>query len=228
MPAMRPMFAERGRARFAAPAKPAPNAVRAWPMMFGAIPIALLSLFVLLMTSPLARANTSDPQTPSPITAPEQSLGALQPGLRLAGQGTLRMLGFRIYEVRLFVTRQGLRSDALTAFPFALDLRYAMSFKGTDIARRTREEMEKLGRGSDSERQAWELQLAKLLPDVRDGDHLTGLYRPASGTTLLLNGRHLADIPGDAFARAFFAIWLDPRTTAPSVRTALLLGADAR
>lgn len=218
---MRPMCAEPSRAiRIRA----------AWRTISGIVPIALLlTLAGLLVPVPLlADAGNRNRLPITQVAATEQSLRALQPDLRLAGQGTLRMLGFRIYDVRLFVTQRGLRPDALTVVPFALDLRYAMSFKGVDIARRTREEMEKLGQGSDAQRQAWEGQLATLLPDVRADDHLSGLYRPSSGTTLLLNGRHLADIPGEAFARAFFSIWLDPRTTAPAVRTALLQDAGAR
>jgi hypothetical protein len=202
----------------------------AWRTMSGIVPIALLlTLAGLLLPAPLlADAGNRDRLPITEVAAPEQSLRVLQPDLRLAGQGTLRIAGFRIYDVRLFVTPRGLRPDALTLFPFALDLRYAMSFKGGDIARRTRAEMEKLGQGSEAQRQAWEGQLARLLPDVRADDHLSGLYRPGSGTTLLLNGFHLADIPGEAFARAFFSIWLDPRTTAPAVRTALLQDAGAR
>lgn len=223
---MHPRHAERSRAR----SRGAPGRATAARTMSGLVPIALLATLAgLLAPAPLlADAGNRDRLSVTRIATPEQSLRSLQPDLRLAGQGTLRMLGFRIYDVRLFVTPRGLRSDALTVFPFALDLRYAMSFKGVDIARRTREEMEKLEQGSDAQRQAWEDQLAKLLPDVSADDHLSGLYRPASGTTLLLNGRHLGDIPGEAFARAFFSIWLDPRTTAPAVRTALLQDASAR
>lgn len=146
----------------------------------------------------------------------------LQPELTVAGQGRLRMYGFHIYDARLLVPPQGLVGERLTAQPFALDLRYARAFRAADIARRTREEMERLEVGTAAERKAWEVQLARLLPDVRDNDHLTGLYQPGRGTTFLLNGTPIGEVAGEAFAQAFFAIWLDPRTAAPAVRQSLL------
>lgn len=155
----------------------------------------------------------------------ESALLAMQPDLRIAGQGTLRLLGLRIYRARLFVGPGGLPADALTGNPYSLDLRYARDFRGVDIARRTREEMEKLGRGTPSERERWQSRLAALLPDVHEGDHLTGLYQPGIGTTFLFNGQRLGQVNGDEFARAFFSIWLDPQTSAPAVRRALLAGA---
>jgi hypothetical protein len=38
----------------------------------------------------------------------------------------------------------------------------------------------------------------------------------------LHNGKLVGDISGDAFAKAFFGIWLDERTSAPKLRSALI------
>lgn len=156
--------------------------------------------------------------------AATQGLLASQPDLRMAGHGTLRMLGLRIYDARLFVTGAGL-PRMLVGLPYALDLRYARTFRGRDIALRTRQEMEKIGRGSPADRERWQAQLTALLPDVRAGDYLGGLYQPGIGTTFLFNGHPIGRVSGDDFAGAFFAIWLDTGTSAPALRRALL--ADA-
>ena len=68
---------------------------------------------------------------------------------------------------------------------------------------------------------AWQERLAGLFPDVAPGDHIVGLYRP-DGAHFLHNGRELGRIDDPRFARDFFAIWLDPRTSAPDLRAALL------
>jgi hypothetical protein len=149
-----------------------------------------------------------------------------QPDLRMAGHGALRMLGLRIYDARLFVTNAGL-PPMLVGRPYALDLRYARAFQGRDIARRSREEMERIGRGSPADRERWQAQLTELLPDVRAGDYLGGLYQPDVGTTLLFNGRPIGRVAGDDFAAAFFAIWLDAGTSAPALRRALLADAGS-
>lgn len=179
----------------------------------------LLLLIALSLIPPAWAQDMATIETPV-----EQALRRLQPDLRLAGQGTLRMFGLRIYQVRLFVSPRGLPGDTLTGLPYALDLYYARAFRGADIARRTRTEMEALGQGSPADREQWEAQLLQLFPDVRENDHLSGLYQPDVGTIFLLNGRRIGVMPGDKFARAFFSIWLDPRTAAPAVRQALLAG----
>ena len=55
------------------------------------------------------------------------------------------------------------------------------------------------------------------------GDHLIGLYRP-EGAYFYQGERLLGAIASPAFAAAFFAIWLDGRTSAPDLRAALLAG----
>jgi hypothetical protein len=61
-----------------------------------------------------------------------------------------------------------------------------------------------------------------LFPDVAAGDTLTGVHLPERGARFFHNGRLLGEIRDPQFSRAFFAIWLDPRTREPSLRAALL------
>jgi hypothetical protein len=61
-----------------------------------------------------------------------------------------------------------------------------------------------------------------LFPDVAAGDSLSGLYLPGRGARFFHNGEPLGEIDDAQFARAFFSIWLDPRTSAPDLRAALL------
>ena len=68
---------------------------------------------------------------------------------------------------------------------------------------------------------AWGAQMARIFPDVRDGDHLLGVWRP-EGAYFYQGERLIGSIRDAEFARAFFAIWLDPRSSAPGLRAALL------
>jgi hypothetical protein len=63
--------------------------------------------------------------------------------------------------------------------------------------------------------------MAKIFPDVRPGDHILGVHLP-EGARFFYNDQLVGSIEEPAFARAFFAIWLDPKTSAPDLRTALL------
>ena len=51
---------------------------------------------------------------------------------------------------------------------------------------------------------------------------LAGYLQGPEGAVFLFNGQALGEIAEAAFARQFFAIWLDPRTSAPELREALL------
>lgn len=145
-------------------------------------------------------------------------------GARLAGQGTYTYFGLKIYDAQLWVGEQGYRAGA----PFVLDLRYARKLDGVKIAEASADEMEKLGAGTAAQRKAWLARMTEIFPDVREGARISGVYLPATGTTFYLDGRLLASVPDPEFAKAFFAIWLDPRTSAPRLRTALLKDAAPR
>lgn len=144
------------------------------------------------------------------------------PQARVQGEGELRMYGFHIYDARLYVGPTGLSSSQITAKPFALDIEYARAFKGAAIAKKGREQMDELGLASKTQTADWEKRLAALFPDVQPGDHLIAVYMPARGTTFYAGDVKLGVIDGDDFAKAFFSIWLDPRTAAPGLRSALL------
>jgi hypothetical protein len=68
----------------------------------------------------------------------------------------------------------------------------------------------------------WEREMLQAFVDVRAGDRITGVYVPAEGARFYVgeNLRHV--VKDEAFAEAFFAIWLDPRTRDPQLRDQLL------
>jgi len=144
------------------------------------------------------------------------------PDARLAGHGAYRWLGMTIYDARLWVGARRYRPDAPQAAAFALDLRYARSLAGKRIAAASNDELERLDAGTAQQRAGWLAAMEMLFPDVQQGTRLTGIYLPTRGARFYLNGRLLGDIPDPVFARAFFSIWLDPRTSAPDLRAALL------
>jgi hypothetical protein len=61
-----------------------------------------------------------------------------------------------------------------------------------------------------------------LMPDVRPGDQLLGIYVPDQETRFFHNGQPIGTIPDPAFGPEFFAIWLDKKTSEPDLRVALL------
>ena len=138
------------------------------------------------------------------------------PGLRRWGSGAFRRFGFHVYDATLWAGDDPLQP------PLALRLDYKRSIAGKAIAEASVKEMRTFV--ADADRLAvWGAEMARIFPDVRDGDHLIGLWQ-LEGARFLQGDRVLGDVDDPAFVRAFFGIWLDEQTSAPGLRAALLQG----
>lgn len=150
----------------------------------------------------------------------QQALANIE-GLALQGSGTLHWFGIKIYEAKLFTPGQ-LDPAQLPSKPFALELTYARDFSGASIAERSSDEIKRLGFGNTEMRQSWQQRMQAVFPNVRAGDRIRGVHRPGAGVSFFHNDKPIGAIEDSEFARAFFAIWLDPRTAKPSLRKELL------
>lgn len=136
-------------------------------------------------------------------------------GLKRWGSGEFRRFGFLVYEATLWAGDDPLRP------PLALRLDYKRNIDGKAIAEASVKEIRNLGIADEVSLKRWGEQMARLFPDVKPGDHIIGQYR-AEAALFHFNDRLLGSVEDPAFARAFFAIWLDPKTSAPDLRAALL------
>ena len=142
----------------------------------------------------------------------------LLPQARLVGTGKFTWFGFHAYDGALFAPDGAYQEGR----PFALELTYARDFTGHAIARRSIDEIRKLGVASDTELASWLVALKALFPDIRKGDRLTGVMTATGTTQFLHNGLMVGMTRDIRLGRAFFAIWLDQRTSAPDFRASLL------
>jgi hypothetical protein len=175
----------------------------------------LAALLVLLCAFPAQALS---------VPAPVENVNEIG-NARLAGQGSYRWFGLKIYEAQLWVGDLGYRTDDPESAKFALSLTYARDLYGKQIARTSMDEIGKLGFGSREQHEDWLKRMEELFPDVHEGSRISGIYLPGQGARFYLDGNMLGEIADPEFARAFFAIWLDPRTSAPSLRNSLLISA---
>ncbi len=171
----------------------------------------------LLFAALLAVASGAQAQGAPEIQMPA-AVAEAAPGLRQIGAGAFRWFGLKVYDATLWT--RGAPPEFVQ--PFALSLRYARSLKGAAIARRSVEEIETLAIGTPEKRRAWGQAMENLFPDVVEGSTLTGLHLPGKGARFFHDGKPLGVIADPEFSRAFFSIWLDPATSAPDLRNALL------
>ncbi len=174
-----------------------------------------------LATSVWATAPAQASAVQAAPVPPEVS--AELPGARLIGASRLRYYGFHVYDIRLWSdSARATAAPADTAL--ALELVYARSLRGRQIAERTLEEMRGIGPIDAAQAEAWAAWLNKVLPDVSEGDRITGIQRPGQGTRLFVNGRLVGELRDADFTKLFFAVWLSERTSQPRLRQDLLSG----
>lgn len=185
-----------------------------------------LSALALLLGAPLAaRAVSPAAETGAAVRAPEE-LCAFGPAWMRQGSGALRFFGFKAYDAHLW--RPADTNEFSYARPFALDIRYDMSIKGSDIVNTSVIELSRITPTSPEKLQQWTALMSSVFVDVKAGDRLVGVHLPGRGARFFLNGRLQGESVDTAFSEAFFRIWLDPNTKRPDLRSRLLgLGAPA-
>ncbi|WP_416559856.1 chalcone isomerase family protein [Limnohabitans sp. yimb22184] len=135
----------------------------------------------------------------------------------------LRVWGFEVYDARLW-TPVGFRHSQYAQFSFALELQYLRHLEGAAIASRSINEMRRVGSFSDAQAQSWLAAMRELFPNVSAGERITGVNLPGVGAEFWVNGQRVGVVKDEAFARLFFGIWLDERTSEPKMRVQLLKG----
>jgi hypothetical protein len=143
------------------------------------------------------------------------------PGAQKTGQGRLTWFGLKVYDAQLWSNKTFVPAQYAQT-PLLLELTYLRALKGADIAKRSHQEIAKLGLGTEAQRAQWLTQMQRIFPDVKAGDALAGLMEPGDGIKFFRNGQLLDEVNDPLFAQAFFAIWLDANTTAPQLRAQLL------
>lgn len=179
--------------------------------------LRLLMLCALLQGTGLGVAAAVP--LPPALTARADGAGA---EFRQLGNGEMRWFGLKLYDAALWVPA-GTEWSADAGF--ALAIRYARTIAGDKLVDTSIDEIRRLGLGDEVQLVRWRLELTRALPSVAPGEILVGARIPGAGARFWHDGKPTAEVRDPALARAFFAIWLDPRTREPALR-ARLLGTD--
>ena len=174
-----------------------------------------------LLVAMSALAGPTGARAQAAALAPPAELSADLPQARLQGSGRLRFLGLRIYDIRLWAGAIPVGAQ-WAGVPLALELEYARSLGGAQIAERSLVEMQRQTDSPADTAERWLSDMKKIFPDVRAGDRITGLNLPGQGARFFHNGMLRGEVRDAEFARLFFGIWLSTRTSEPALRESLL------
>jgi hypothetical protein len=139
-----------------------------------------------------------------------------QPGL--VGSGRLNILAVPVLDVSLFAPQSHWRPDR----PYALQVNFLRDLEARKVVGHVRDEMQHIGAGNAGRLELWKRKLEAVLPDIRRGDVLTGVRNETGATVFFLGEKPLGLIAESSFSDAFFGICLDPRTSQPKLRHAVL------
>jgi len=144
---------------------------------------------------------------------------------RLVGQHRLTYWGFDIYDASLWADAP-FAPEAWAKQSLVLTLRYLRDFKGADIAQRSMDEMQGQRALTPAQLKSWSAILQALIPNVRAGESITGVYQPDKGMQLLHQDRLLGELGDTELAQRFLGIWLAPETSQRQLRQQLLARAQ--
>ena len=148
--------------------------------------------------------------------------------LVLNGLGLRQATAFKVnvYVAALYVTKTSNDANTILASntPKELVLQFVRDVGADDLRKGWNEGFEK---NAKSEAAALKDRIATFnggMADMKTGQRITLVHRPATGVDVNVNGAPKGTIKGDDFAKALFAIWLsDPPN--PEIKAGLLGGA---
>jgi hypothetical protein len=180
--------------------------------VFSKKPYLLKLLFTLgfLTSSLLLLVNQARATGSHSITLVNQQITQAE----VVGEGRLVYWGFKLYDAQLYASKESQGG-------YALDLNYLRQFEAQDLYKQTLEEMQKMG-VTKEKRALWDPQLSKAFKTVKKGDSITAIKKSRDLTQLFHNGQLISEIRGEELSKAFFGIWLHPRTSVPKLRLSLL------
>ncbi len=150
-------------------------------------------------------------------TVPQQ-VSENVPNASLVGEEMFRYLFWKVYQAQLYAPNGDYHSDK----PYALRLTYQRALEGKKIAERSADEIAEQGGVTDIQLANWLQQMMAIFPDVQQGDVILGVATSEQHTVFYLNDNEIGRVEDSVFTERFFGIWLDPRTSAPDFRQALL------
>ncbi|MFO6425286.1 chalcone isomerase family protein [Motilimonas sp. KMU-193] len=139
-------------------------------------------------------------------------------GLKAVGSGSMDWLFFTLYDATLYSPSGRYQAQQ---YPLALQIEYRKNIASEDLVIATKEQWQHLGL-NNPQQSSWLAQLAKLWPDVKEGDVLTFVADSSSEGRFYFNQRLLGQVEGGDFATSFIAIWLSEQTSRPSLRKQLI------
>jgi len=153
-----------------------------------------------------------------PVATLPPTVVALAPGLHRLGTARHTVFGLHVFDATLWVA--GPRWSPSEAH--ALDVIASRTIPPSRLVNGVIDEMRDIKAADDKQCSMWKERLNRIVPTLARGDQLVILCLPKRQTVIFYNGTTTGSVDDPNFGSALFRVWLDPISSRPDVRSALL------
>jgi hypothetical protein len=138
--------------------------------------------------------------------------------MKLIGQGTLKVLFFEVYDIRLLADSKPFSWKN----KFQLEFEYKREVKKETVIESSIKEMRRQSSFLDKDINKWQEYLEISIKPVQEGSQATIEWNPRGTITFQNEGAKSVTIKDESFARSYINIWLGEETSQPNLRNQLL------
>jgi hypothetical protein len=144
--------------------------------------------------------------------------------LKLNGAGIRKKAIFKVYVAALYVETPSKDAASLISSSQVKSMRLHMlrNVEGAKVSGAIIEGFENNSKAALPQLKPRLDQLAKMIPDVKEGDEIALTWVPDKGTQVSVRGTNTGTIEGRDFADALFSVWLGPNPVQEDLKVALV------
>jgi hypothetical protein len=174
---------------------------------------------LVLAALPLIAASVDGVKIPDTVTVGDKTL-------KLNGAGVRKKMIVRVYVCGLYLENPSKDAAAIISAneTKSMQLKMLRAVDGAKISGAIAEGFENNSKSALPQLKARLDQLAKMLPDVKEGDVIALTWIPDKGTQVEVRGTTTGTIEGRDFADALFSVWLGPNPVQEDLKVALVGG----
>jgi hypothetical protein len=178
--------------------------------------LCVLAGLALALPVSVYAADVAGVKVPDTMTADGKTL-------KLNGAGIRKKSIFKVYVAGLYVENPGKDASALLSANQAKQMHMWMlrDIKGANVSSAIADGFQLNSKAALPQLQPRLDQLAKMIPDMKEGDQMALTFIPDKGTVVNVRGTDVGTIEGRDFADALFAVWLGPNPVQDDLKKAL-------
>ena len=178
--------------------------------------LSLAAVLVLAYASTALAADIGGVAVPDTVTVDGKAL-------KLNGAGVRKKMMFKVYVAALYVETPSKDAAALISSSQVKSMRLHMlrNVEGAKVSGAIAAGFALNSKAALPQLQARLDQLAKMIPDMKEGEEIDLTWVPDKGTLVTVRGTNVGTIEGRDFSDALLAVWLGPSPVQDDLKAAL-------